>query len=156
MSVHVAELSWAQDEGDHFRLGRFTRSHEIAFDGGSTIQASASPMVVPVPFSSEMAIDPEEMFVAALASCHMLSFLDLARRAGLEIFSYSDKAEGVLEKNAAGRKAISRVTLRPLVEVSGDASKLAELHEQAHEVCFIANSVRTEVIVEPQDPITKG
>jgi organic hydroperoxide reductase OsmC/OhrA len=156
MSTHTAELSWAQDEGDHFTLGRYTRVHEIAFDGGTTIQGSASPTVVREPFSSAMAVDPEEMFVASLASCHMLWFLDLARRAGLEIFSYRDNPEGLLEKNAEGRMAITRVTLRPQIEMKGDASKLADLHHQAHEACFIANSVRTEVSVEPHDPIMKG
>jgi organic hydroperoxide reductase OsmC/OhrA len=156
MSTHTAELSWTPDEDDHFTLGRYTRVHEIAFDGGMTIQASASPTVVREPFSSAAAVDPEEMFVASLASCHMLWFLDLARRAGLEIFSYRDKAEGALEKNAEGRMAVTRVTLRPLVEVKGDVGKLAGLHAQAHQACFIANSVRTEVSVEPQEPITKG
>ena len=156
MSLHTAELSWSQDEDDHFTLGHYTRVHEIAFDGGITIQASASPSVVREPFSSAAAVDPEEMFVAALASCHMLWFLDFARRAGLEIFSYRDRAEGVVEKNAEGRMAVTRVTLRPLIEVQGDVAKIADLHGRAHEACLIANSVRTEVSVEPQEPITKG
>lgn len=151
MSVHVAELSWSQDEGDHFPLGRYTRVHEIAFDGGTTIQASASPAVVKEPFSSAVAVDPEEMFVASLASCHMLWFLDFARRAGIEVLSYKDRAEGVLARDADGRMAMTRVTLRPKVEARGDLSKLPHVHEQAHEACFIANSVKTEVVVDPQD-----
>jgi len=155
MSLHTVELSWNQDEDDHFSLGRYTRVHEIAFDGGVTIQASASPSVVREPFASAAAVDPEEMFVAALASCHMLWFLDFARQAGLEIFSYRDRAEGVLEKNAEGRLAITRVKLRPQVELQGDIAKLGAVHERAHEACFIANSVRTEVSVEPQEPITR-
>jgi len=156
MSIHTAELSWSQDEDDHFTLGRYTRVHEIAFDGGTTIQASASPSVVREPFSSAAAVDPEEMLVASLASCHMLTFLDLARRAGLEIFSYRDTPGGVLEKNAEGRMAVTRVTLRPLIEMKGDVTRLAGLHEQAHEACFIANSVRTEISVEPREPLTRG
>jgi organic hydroperoxide reductase OsmC/OhrA len=151
MSVHTARLTWQQDEGDHFNLGRYTRVHEIAFDGGMTIQGSASPSVVKEPFSSAAAVDPEEMFVASLASCHMLWFLDFARRAGLEILSYRDDAEGVLGKDAEGRMAMTRVTLRPAVECTGDRSTLRHIHEQAHEACFIANSVRTEVVVLPQD-----
>ncbi|MDI6025429.1 OsmC family protein [Corticibacterium sp. UT-5YL-CI-8] len=150
MSVYTAEVSWKPDEGDHFTLGRYTRVHEIAFDGGTTLIASASPSVVPLPFSSDAAVDPEEMFVASLSSCHMLWFLDLARRAGVEILSYRDTAEGIMAKNAEGKTAITRVTLRPVVDCDGDRSKLAQLHEQAHDACFIANSVKTEVVVEPQ------
>lgn len=150
MSVYTAKVSWKPDEGDHFTLGRYTRMHEIAFDGGTTLIASASPSVVPLPFSSEAAVDPEEMFVASLSSCHMLWFLDLARRAGLEILSYRDMAEGIMEKNAEGKTAITRVTLQPAVECDGDRSRLAHLHEQAHDACFIANSVKTEVVIEPQ------
>ena len=150
MSVHAAELSWKPDEGDHFSLGRYTRVHEIAFDGGTTLQASASPSVVPSPFSSASAVDPEEMFVASLASCHMLWFLDFARRAGIEVLSYRDRAEGVMAKSAEGCVAITRVTLRPEVECSVSGEQLLHIHEQAHDACFIANSVKTEVVIEPQ------
>ena len=149
MSTHTATLRWNQDEGDHFSLGRYTRVHEIAFDGGTTIQASGAPGNVPAQFSAESAVDPEEMFVPSIASCHMLWFLDFARRAKVEILSYEDHAEGVLEKGADGRSWISRVTLRPKVEVSGDDAGLEGLHHQAHEACFIANSVKTEITVEP-------
>lgn len=149
MSKHTATIRWSQEEGDHFTLGRYTRVHEIAFDGGTTIEASGAPQNVPAQFSSETSVDPEEMFVASLASCHMLWFLDFARRAGVEILSYEDQAEGVMAKNAAGRTAITRVTLRPRIEIKGDASLLPELHRKAHEACFIANSVTAEVVVEP-------
>jgi organic hydroperoxide reductase OsmC/OhrA len=149
MSKHTATLRWSQDEDDHFSLGRYTRVHEIAFDGGTTIQASGAPGNVPAQFSSESAVDPEEMFVASIASCHMLWFLDFARRAGIEILSYVDSAEGILEKGADGRTWITRVTLRPRVECGAAPRQLDALHHQAHEACFIANSVKTEIIVEP-------
>jgi organic hydroperoxide reductase OsmC/OhrA len=149
MSTHTARLRWSQDEDDHFSLGRYTRVHEIAFDGGTTIQASGAPGNVPAQFSSESAVDPEEMFVASIASCHMLWFLDFARRAKVEIASYEDNAEGVMEKNAAGRIAITRVTLRPKVECEASAEQLQQIHHQAHEACFIANSVTTDIRIEP-------
>lgn len=150
MSTHTAEISWEQDEDDHFSLGRYTRVHEIVFDGGATILASASPSIVKEPFSSASAIDPEEMFVASLASCHMLWFLDLARRAGHEVRSYRDSAVGEMGKTVEGRTAITRVTLRPKVESDADAAALEGIHLKAHDACFIANSVKTEVVVEPQ------
>ena len=150
MSQHTATISWKQDEDDHFTLGRYTRVHEIAFDGGTTIQASGAPQNVPAQFSSETAVDPEEMFVASLASCHMLWFLDFARRAGLDVQSYRDHAVGEMGRNAEGRTAILKLTLRPVVEVAAGAAQLAELHDAAHEACFIANSVTTVVTVEPQ------
>lgn len=150
MSTHTATIRWSQDEDDHFTLGRYTRVHEIAFDGGTTVEASGAPGNVPAQFSSETSVDPEELFVASLASCHMLWFLDFARRAGVEILSYEDQAEGLMAKNAAGRTAIVKVTLRPKIELKGDASLLPDLHHKAHEACFIANSVTTEVVVEPR------
>ena len=150
MSSHTATIRWSQDEDDHFTLGRYTRVHEIAFDGGATIEASGAPQNVPAQFSSETSVDPEEMFVASLASCHMLWFLDLSRRVGVEILSYEDMAEGLMAKNAAGRTAIVKVTLRPKIEVKGDAALLPELHHKAHEACFIANSVTTEIVIEPR------
>ena len=149
MSTHTATIRWSQDEDDHFTLGRYTRVHEIAFDGGTTVEASGAPGNVPAQFSSETSVDPEELFVASLASCHMLWFLDFARRAGVEVLSYEDQAEGLMAKNAAGRTAIVKVTLRPRIEIKGDASLLPDLHHKAHEACFIANSVTTEVVVEP-------
>jgi len=150
MSSHTATIRWSQDEGDHFSLGRYTRVHEIAFDGGTTIQASGAPGNVPAQFSSETSVDPEELFVASLASCHMLWFLDFARRAKIEILSYEDAAEGVMEKNADGRTSITKVTLRPRIECEAAAEQLEHIHHQAHEACFIANSVKTEIVIEPR------
>ena len=149
MSKHTATLRWSQDEGDHFSLGRYTRVHEIVFDGGTTVMGSPSPTIVREPFSNPVGVDPEEMFVASIASCHMLWFLDFARRAKIEVMSYEDNAEGLLEKTADGRTWITKVTLRPRVEVAGEAGDLDAIHHQAHEACFIANSVKTEITVEP-------
>jgi len=115
------------------------------------VPASPSPHIVPAPWSDTAGVDPEEAFVASLSSCHMLFFVDFARRDGLVIDSYVDEAGGVLEKGADGRMAMTRVTLRPRIEWGGegpDEAALAELHHKAHEACFIANSVTTEVVVE--------
>lgn len=149
MSTHTATIRWTLNEDDHFSLGRYSRVHEIAFDGGTTIQASGAPGNVPAQFSSETSVDPEELFVASLSSCHMLWFLDLARRAGVEISSYEDQAEGIMEKDADGRTSITRVKLRPRIESSAAAEQLEELHHKAHDACFIANSVKTVITVEP-------
>ena len=122
-----------------------------ASTAASPSPASSSPSVVPLPFSREDAVDPEEMFVAALSNCHMLTFLDLARRAGFVVDSYEDEAVGMMERIAPQRMAITKVTLRPKIVFGGaapDQAKLDELHHQAHELCFIANSVKTEVTVE--------
>jgi organic hydroperoxide reductase OsmC/OhrA len=146
-----ATIVWKRNPAEDFGKGRYSRAHEIRFDGGITLAASASPSVVPLPFSREDAVDPEEMFVAALSNCHMLTFLDLARRAGFIVDSYEDEAIGIMERIAPQRMAITRVTLRPKIAYGGntpDQAKLDELHHQAHELCFIANSVKTEVKVE--------
>lgn len=148
MSTYHAETRWDLKAGEDFLAGRYSRVHELRFDGGAVVTAAASPHVVPAAWTSEAAVDPEEMFVAALSNCHMLWFLDLARRAKVEVRSYVDKAEGVMEKAADGKVSITRVTLRPLVASDADASMLEDLHHRAHEACFIANSVRTEVLVE--------
>jgi organic hydroperoxide reductase OsmC/OhrA len=121
------------------------------FDGGAIVAASASPHIVPMPWADAGAVDPEEAFVASLSSCHMLFFLDFARRAGLLVTSYEDEAEGVMEKGPDGKVRITRVTLRPVIAYGGDIpdeGAVAELHHKAHEACFIANSVTAEVTVE--------
>ncbi len=127
----------------------------ISFDGGATVTGSSSPDVVPPPMSDPAGIDPEEMLVAAVAACHMLWFLDLARRAGLEIASYDDAAEGEMGRNAVGKTSITKVRLRPAIAFSGGEpapDELARLHAQAHERCFIANSLNGEVVVLPAEP----
>jgi organic hydroperoxide reductase OsmC/OhrA len=148
-----ATIAWRREgESGEFSKGRYSRGHEWSFDGGVTLAASSSPLVVPPPFSREDAIDPEEAFVASLSSCHMLTFLDLARRAGFVIDSYNDEAVGRMERIAPQRMAIAKVTLRPKITFGGgvpDKAQLDDLHHQAHELCFIANSVKTEITVEP-------
>jgi organic hydroperoxide reductase OsmC/OhrA len=148
-----ATIVWRRDDDD-FSKGRYSRAHEWRFDGGVTVPASASPGVVPHPFSRQDAVDPEEAFVAALSSCHMLTFVDLARRAGIVVDSYEDEAVGVMERIAPGKMAVTRVTLQPRIVFRDGApqkAKLDELHHQAHEACFIANSVKTEISVEARE-----
>ena len=116
---------------------------------------SASPSVVPRPWAVDAAVDPEEMLVAALSSCHMLTFLDLARRDGVRVTRYRDRAEGRMEKRADGRSWVSEVVLRPEIACDADAATLAPLHHRAHELCFIANSVKTEVRVEPAPALSE-
>jgi organic hydroperoxide reductase OsmC/OhrA len=150
MSRHVAEIAWRSD--GEFTSGRYSRRHELGFDGGATLAGSSSPDVVPAPLSDPAAVDPEELLVASAASCHMLWFLDLARRAGLDLAAYRDRAEGEMGRNAAGRTAIVRIVLRPEIDFAGaapDAEALARLHHEAHERCFIANSLNGEIVVEP-------
>ena len=152
MSTYTATVRWhAKESAEGFAKGQYSRAHEWAFDGGAVVPASASPHVVPAPWSDPAGVDPEEAFVASLASCHMLFFLDFARRAGFAVETYVDEAEGVLEKRADGKMAMTKVTLRPHVGWSGaspDEAVIADLHHRAHEACFIANSVTTEVKVE--------
>ncbi len=148
---YKATIVWQRKPDEDFAKGRYSRAHEIRFDGDITVAGSASPSVVPHPFSREDAVDPEEMLVAALSNCHMLTFLDLARRAGLVVESYEDEAIGIMERIAPMRMAITKVTLRPKIVYSSappDKAKLDELHHQAHELCFIANSVKTEITIE--------
>ena len=152
MSTYTATIRWTRkDEGD-FTKGQYSRAHSWEFDGGLSVPASPSPHIVPAPWNDPGGIDPEEAFVASLSSCHMLFFVDFARRAGLVIDAYVDEAEGVLEKRADGKMAMTRVTLHPHISWGGpppDEAAVAELHHRAHEACFIANSVNTEVNIEP-------
>ncbi|MCO6389858.1 OsmC family peroxiredoxin [Aliihoeflea aestuarii] len=148
MSKHIADVTWTARAEDDFLAGRYSRAHTIRFDGGAEIPGSPSPGVVPAPWSDGAAVDPEEMFVASLSACHMLWFLDFARRAGVTIYSYRDQAEGLMGKNDKGRIAITHVTLRPIVDSDAEAATLDELHHKAHEACFIANSVTTEVTID--------
>jgi organic hydroperoxide reductase OsmC/OhrA len=153
MTTHTAEILWTR--GDQpFIDKRYSRRHLIRFDGGVEVAGSSSPHVVPLPYSAEDAVDPEEAFVAALATCHMLTFLQLAALRRLVVDRYEDAAEGELARKADGRMYMARVTLRPTVNFAGPdrptAAELAALHHAAHEQCFIANSVLTEVRCEPR------
>lgn len=151
MSAHTATISWRRGEHE-FADGKYSRAHLISFDGGVSIAGSSSPSVVKLPLSKEDAADPEELLIAALSSCHMLTFLDLARRAGFVIDAYDDAAEGKMGKNAKGAIAITQVTLKPKIVWIGEntpsAEQLHDLHHRAHELCFIANSFAGEVVVE--------
>jgi organic hydroperoxide reductase OsmC/OhrA len=151
MATHVATIKWAAKEsGEEFLKGRFSRAHTLSFDGGTEVPASASPHVVGK-WAVEAAVDPEEMLVASLSSCHMLSFLHLARIAGFTATTYEDGAQGTTEEIAPGRLALTKVKLRPKIAWAGEApdkDALDRLHHEAHEICFIANSVKTQVTVE--------
>jgi organic hydroperoxide reductase OsmC/OhrA len=153
MAHYSAEIVWERG-AQSFVDQKYSRAHRWRFDGGAEIAASSSPSVVPVPMSDASAVDPEEAFVASLSSCHMLWFLSLAAKAGFVIDRYRDEAVGVMEKNDAGKLAMTKVTLRPLVVFSGERKptpvEIEALHERAHAECFIANSVRTTVICEPR------
>jgi organic hydroperoxide reductase OsmC/OhrA len=152
MSTYTATIRWnRKGEGD-FTKGHYSRAHEWEFDSGVTVPATPSPHIVPAPWNNPNAVDPEEAFVASLSSCHMLFFVDFARRAGFIVDEYVDEAEGALEKRADGKMWMSRVTLHPRVTWGSnppDEAAIADLHHRAHEACFIANSVTTEVKVEP-------
>lgn len=150
MSEHKANIIWKRTSPD-FVKGRYSREHTWQFDGGFTMPASPSPSVVPAPYSNPAHVDPEEAFVAAISSCQMLTFLFLASRQGIQIDSYEDEAVGTLTKNEKGVPWMSRVTLNPRVVYSGAKSPTPaeeeHLHHLAHEQCYIANSVRTEIVV---------
>ncbi len=146
MSEHRATVAWRRDSDD-FSYEGYTRDHTWTFEGGTSVPASAAPAYL----GSAARVDPEEAFVAALSSCHMLTFLAIAAKKRLVVDAYRDAAVGFMEKNEAGQLAVTRVVLRPEIAFSGEApdgDALARLHHLAHEQCFIANSVRTEVTVE--------
>lgn len=151
---HRASIEWDR-AGEDFADNRYSRGHRWRFDGGIDVPASSSPKVIAPPMSVEAAVDPEEAFVASLASCHMLWFLALAQKQGLVVDHYSDDAVGKLAMNADRKMAMTQVTLRPLVSFAGssqpgDATVIA-LHHKAHAQCYIANSVTTQILCEPLD-----
>jgi organic hydroperoxide reductase OsmC/OhrA len=148
MSEHRATIFW-QRTGEEFAKGRYSREHIWKFDGGATIPASPSPSVVPAPYSNPASVDPEEAFIASIASCHMLFFVDFARRNKFVVDSYEDEAVGTLAKLDSGDMWVSEVKLNPRIVFSGETKPTPEqeeeLHHRAHKACFIANSVRSEV-----------
>jgi organic hydroperoxide reductase OsmC/OhrA len=146
--TYTAQVVWERQPEEAFTDNRYHREHSLRFDGGIEVAGSSSPNVVPLPYSNATAIDPEEMFVASLSACHMLWFLSLAAKAGVVIDRYLDDASGAMTKNAQGKFWMSKVTLKPLTTSTASAEQIAALHHQAHEECFIANSVRTEVVVD--------
>ena len=151
MSEHKAIIRWARS-GPDFVKGKYSREHSWTFDGGLTIPASPSPANVPTPWSNAASVDPEEAFVASISSCHMLTFVWLASRAGFVADSYEDEAVGAMSKNERGVPWVSTVKLRPRIAWSGEKlptpADLDRLHHDAHEQCFIANSIKTAVTVE--------
>ncbi len=149
MATFTADVSWTLKSGEDFLKGRYSRGHTVSFDGGTIVPASASPHVVGK-WAVEAAVDPEEMLVAALSNCHMLSFLHVARLAGFAVAAYRDHAEGTMEAIAPGRQAVTKVVLHPRIEWAGEVpnkTQLDHMHHEAHEACFIANSVKTDVTV---------
>jgi len=151
LASHKATIHW-KNTSDQFLKGKYSREHTWTFDGGAVIPASPSPSVVPTPYSNPANVDPEEAFVASLSSCHMLTFLYLAGRKGFLVDSYDDEAVGLLEKNERNVPWVSTVTLNPRIVYGGDKRPTTEeeesLHHDAHEQCFIANSVKTHIVVK--------
>ena len=150
MAEYKAVIKWQRSSPDFVR-GRYSREHTWTFDGGVTVAASASPHVVPAPWSNPACVDPEEAYVASISSCHMLTFLFLAAKQGFQIDSYEDAAVGLLTKNEKGVPWVSAVVLKPNILYGGDkrptAAEQEHLHHLAHEQCFIANSVNTTITV---------
>ncbi len=149
---YTAEVIWQRTKGETFTDNRYSRRHVLRFDGGVEVPGSSAVSSVPLPWSDPQAIDPEEMLVASISSCHMLWFLSLAAKERFAVASYHDRAVGVMTKNERGKLWVSAVTLRPAVTFDGERRPTTEqidaLHHRAHDECFIANSLKTEVRVE--------
>jgi organic hydroperoxide reductase OsmC/OhrA len=154
MSTYTATITWKNDSPDSFTKNQYTRGHEWSFDGGVTVPASISPHSVRLPWSVEAALDPEEALVAAASSCHMLSFLWVAAKGGFVAESYEDDAVGEMTTSETGKQWISKITLDPQIVWSSDnvpsAEQLAQMHHEAHEVCYIANSIKSEVVIKSE------
>ncbi|MBN4046752.1 OsmC family protein [bacterium AH-315-P07] len=152
MSEYSALVVWERGSDEAYIDNKYSRGHKWVFDGGVTVPASSSPKVLPVPYSVEENVDPEEAFVASLSSCHMLFFLSIAATAGFIIDRYTDNAIGIMEKDSDGKMSMTKVTLRPKVIFSEEKQPtmehLEKMHHQSHEQCFIANSVKSEVVTE--------
>ncbi|WP_213864693.1 OsmC family protein [Vibrio crassostreae] len=152
MSEYGAIIRWQKSEDEAFSDNQYSRGHTWEFDGGVIVPASSSPHVVPLPLSVEANVDPEEAFIAALSSCHMLTFLGIAAKQKYVIDSYVDDAIGVLEEDESGRSSVTTVILRPKIVFIGSKvptrAQLDKLHHLAHKNCFIANSVKTDIVVE--------
>lgn len=151
MHTYEATISWER-AGQTFTDNRYSRAHRWRFDGGAQIEASSSPYVVPLPMSVAANVDPEEALVAAASSCHMLFFLSIAARRGFVVDRYADHAYGVMEKNDEGKTAMTRIALRPQIAFGGERQptpqQIDEIHHESHAQCYIANSLRCEIIIE--------
>ncbi|KFI11132.1 OsmC family peroxiredoxin [Vibrio coralliilyticus] len=156
MSDYRATIRWQRAEHEKFSDNQYSREHQWEFDGGVCVPASASPHVVPLPYSVEENVDPEEAFIAAISSCHMLTFLGIAAKRRYVIDSYVDEAIGIMEEDDKGRTSVTKVNLRPNIVFSGskqpDYAQLEKMHHLAHQHCFIANSVKTEIVTEILTP----
>lgn len=152
MSEYQAKIIWNRSKDETFIDNKYSRAHRWEFDGGTIVPASSSPHIVPLPYSVEANVDPEEAFIATLSSCHMLVFLGIAAKQRFTVDAYIDNSLGIMEKADDGKVWITKVTLRPKIEFSGDRQptleQIEKLHHLSHEQCFIANSVKTEVVVE--------
>jgi len=152
MSQYVAKVSWIKTNDEAFVDNQYSRGHQWQFDGGLTVPASSSPHIVPLPYSVEANVDPEEAFIASLSSCHMLFFLSIAAKNRYVIASYVDAAVGVMATDNDGKQSMTLVTLRPKADFIGakipTLEKIEKMHHLAHEQCFIANSVKTKVMVD--------
>jgi len=152
MSNYFATVKWQRQNGEVFNDNKYSRAHIWKFNGGQTIQASSSPHVVPLPYSVEANVDPEEAFIASISSCHMLFFLSLASNQKFIIESYTDKASGILQPDENKNVAMTDVTLKPKIIFSGKKQPTKEqidkIHHLAHKQCFIANSIKTKIIIQ--------
>jgi organic hydroperoxide reductase OsmC/OhrA len=154
MSNHTATIQWQRSDGADFAKNEYSRGHEWRFDGGAIVAGSSSPHVVPLPWSDPAAVDPEEAFIASIASCHMLWFLSIAADRGFVVDRYEDDAVGTMGRIAPKKLAITEVVLHPRIEFApghaADDAQIDAMHEAAHDACFIANSVKTSIQVEPR------
>tara|TARA_R110001583_G_scaffold157548_1_gene309485 strand:- start:6230 stop:6718 length:489 start_codon:yes stop_codon:yes gene_type:complete len=158
MAEYTAKILWKRDVQERFIDNKYSRGHLWQFDGGETIKASSSSHIVPIPYSVEANVDPEEAFIASISSCQMLFFLSIVAKHSFTVDQYIDNAIGIMGKNSDGKVSMTKVTLRPYVTFSGEKqptiSQLEKLHHEAHERCFIANSIKTQVITEiVMDPL---
>ena len=155
MSIYFAQVNWTKQDNENYLDNKYSRAHTWSFDGGAVIPASSSPHIVPLPYSVEANVDPEEAFIASISSCHMLFFLSIAAKNKLVVKCYEDNAEGVMEKDTQGNISITKVTLKPKVVFSAQTQPeyelLEQMHHQAHQQCFIANSVKADVVTEIQE-----
>lgn len=154
MSDHSANIQWRREAGADFAKNAYSRRHEWHFDGGATVTGSSSPHVVPLPWSDPAAVDPEEAFIASISSCHMLWFLAIAAERGFVVDRYDDDAVGTMARVGPGKQAITQVVLRPRIDFApgraADNATVDAMHEAAHDRCYIANSVKTTITVEPR------
>ena len=152
MSEYQAKITWNRNEDEIFIDNKYSRGHQWEFDGGTIVPASSSPHIVPLPYSIEANVDPEEAFIATLSSCHMLVFLGIAAKKRFTVDAYIDNPIGIMEEGPDAKIWVTKVTLRPKIEFSGErqptSEQIEKLHHQSHEQCFIANSVKTEIVTE--------